>query len=182
MKMRWKEYVNKFFAGVVYPFQSISGTLGIITITTLIYAVTVLSIYPGYSLQLIGAGWWYMDDALLSLTRYSLTTSGITGVILTVLNALFGSIALVNIGSQLAVTGKDTIKGVSSLTPGLLASGCASCGVGLISLAGVSGFLATLPFNGNLLRLGGVILIIGVIASIGNPRSCDLPNADDIST
>lgn len=58
--------------------------------------------------------------------------------------------------------------------PGFLAGGCASCGVGVLSILGFGGVLASMPFGGNLLRFSGVLLLIALIVRTGNPDTCKI--------
>jgi len=58
--------------------------------------------------------------------------------------------------------------------PGIAAAGCASCGVGVLSLLGLGAVMASLPFNGNLLRFGAVLILLAVITNTGDPETCKL--------
>jgi hypothetical protein len=60
--------------------------------------------------------------------------------------------------------------------PGFLVAGCASCGVGLLAAFGFTGALAALPFNGNLVKLGGILVMTGLLHRSGNPKVCANPN------
>jgi hypothetical protein len=67
--------------------------------------------------------------------------------------------------------GASTALGV---LPGFLAAGCASCGAGVLGALGFVGAMAALPFEGNLLRLGGIVLLVFFLGRTGDPRTCSI--------
>jgi hypothetical protein len=45
----------------------------------------------------------------------------------------------------------------------------------VLGLLGFAGAVAALPFHGNLLRVGGLLLLVGYLARAGDPRRCAVP-------
>jgi len=137
-----------------------------------VFFLTVFSTSPEYSIQMLAMGvdqWW-----LAFLTRFSsiYASSGFTAIILTILFSILVGVTMTNTLVQLK-NNKLSFDSLGAL-PGFVAGGCASCGVGLLSLFGLGGVLTTVPFAGNLLRLGAVILLIVLIVRTGNPDVCKL--------
>ena len=58
---------------------------------------------------------------------------------------------------------------------GIFTAGCASCGVGVLSLFGYTAGMAFLPFEGLEVQLGVIILLLGVLEYSGRNVSCKLP-------
>lgn len=67
--------------------------------------------------------------------------------------------------------GTSTIVGV---LPGVVAAGCASCGAGVLGALGFVGTMAALPYDGNLLRVGGIVLLLFFLGRAGDPRTCSI--------
>lgn len=55
-----------------------------------------------------------------------------------------------------------------------LVAGCASCGAGVLGALGFVGAMAALPFDGNLLRVGGIGLLLLFLGRAGDPRTCSV--------
>lgn len=136
------------------------------------FLITVFSANPGYSVQMLFSG--VRQWPIAFVTRFSglIMNTGYTGLFLTLAFSALVGVSLTNTVVQLKMNKLD----ISSLgaLPGFLAGGCASCGVGVLSLLGFGGVLASMPFQGNLLRLGGVILLLALITRTGNPDTCKL--------
>jgi hypothetical protein len=167
-----ERHVEGFLAAVGYPLTTTPRTLLAAGIAVVTYVLLVLSSFPAYSMQMLGAGIGYLDDAVLALTANTHATIGTLGLGLVVAYAVATGIALTTALGRVRHAGRGGAQGVSSVLPGLLASGCASCGAGVLGLLGFAGALATLPFHGNLLRLGGLLLLAGYLARVGDPRRC----------
>lgn len=146
-----------------------SGTL---IVSTLAFTVSALSTNPGFSLQMLSAGIQYWPTAIYLRTIGILTTTGITGLIMTAIFSLLAGATITNTFIRLKMN-KLSFDALGSL-PGFLASGCASCGVGVFSLLGMGGILALLPFNGVLLQFGGIVLLLALIALRGDPETCSI--------
>lgn len=101
---------------------------------------------------------------------------GWTELILNVFYALSVGIILTNTYTQFKTAGLK-IGNLSGVAPGILVAGCAGCGVGILSILGISGLIAFLPFGGFGLKIGGIILILYFIGRIGNPDTCTIPSS-----
>ena len=136
------------------------------------FLLTVFSASPEYSLQMLTSGLQYWGLAFSTRLSGLLATSGYLGLFLTAVFSGLVGVTMTNTVVQLKMNRLD----LSSLgaLPGFLAGGCASCGVGVLSLLGFGGVLASMPYEGNLLRLGGVILLAVLMARTGNPDTCKI--------
>ncbi|WP_347720219.1 hypothetical protein [Candidatus Nanohalovita haloferacivicina] len=108
------------------------------------------------------------------MTRFTglLMNTGYIGLFLTMSFSLLAGVTLTNSFIQFSMD-RMSYDAIGAL-PGFLAGGCASCGVGVLSLLGFSSVLASLPFEGILLRLGGVVLLLGLVVRTGNPEACKI--------
>jgi hypothetical protein len=136
------------------------------------FLLTIFSANPGYSIQMLSSGFQYWEIAFI--TRFSglYATSGFPGVLLTAGFSTLVGVTMTNTAVQLRMN-QLSLDSLGAL-PGFLAGGCASCGVGVLSLLGFGGVLASMPFQGNLLRLGGVLLLAVLVIRTGNPDTCRL--------
>ena len=90
---------------------------------------------------------------------------------LAVLYAILSGIIIVNIIVQL--TNRNLVgKSLGAVIPGFVATGCASCGIGVLGLMGLTGAAASLPFNGDLFKVAGIILLIYSLHKLGDPEIC----------
>lgn len=136
------------------------------------YVGLILSTFPVYSVQMLTADVGYIDDAVLALTANTYVTVGPLGLGLIVAYAILTGIALTNVSTQLRMRNVSGVRDLLGIVPGVLVSGCASCGAGVLGLLGFAGALAAMPFDGDLLRLGGIILLLFFLARSGDPRTC----------
>ena len=136
------------------------------------FLLTIFSASPQYSVQMLTSGIQYWGLAFSTRLSGLLATSGYPGLFLTALFSALVGVTMTNTVIQLKMNRLD----LSSLgaLPGFLAGGCASCGVGVLSLLGFGGVLASMPYEGNLLRLGGVLLLLVLISRTGNPETCKI--------
>lgn len=169
---RLQAHVIGLLGAVGYPLTSVGRTLLTVSVAAVTYCLLVLSSFPTYSVQLLGADIGYTDDALIALTANTYQTAGALGLGLVAGYAIVTGIAVAGALGRVRLAGRPDVRGLSAVLPGLLASGCASCGAGLLGLVGFAGALATLPFDGNLLRLAGLLLLVGYLARLGDPRQC----------
>jgi hypothetical protein len=167
-----ERHVEGLLRAVGYPLTTTRRTLLAAAVAAVTYVLLVLSTFPTYSAQMLGAGVEYLDDALLALTANTYATIGTVGLSLVVAYAVATGIAVTTAVGQVRNAGGSGASGLSSVLPGLLASGCASCGAGVLGLLGLAGAMAALPFQGNLLRLGGLVLLGVYLARVGDPRRC----------
>jgi hypothetical protein len=171
--------ILRLLSALGYPVTSAGRTLRTVLVAVATYCLLILSTFPGYSVQLVGSDPAYADEALLALTANTYRTAGAAGLALTVAYAMLTGVAVTAALGRVRTDGATGVGALSAVLPGLLVSGCASCGAGVLGLLGFAGALATLPFDGNLLRLAGVVLLVGYLSSVGDPRRCALtPQAD----
>jgi len=157
-----------------YPFGSgrralAAGAVGVVT-----YVLLILSTFPEMSIQMLGAGLHWFDETLVLLTQNTYATNGATGLGMIVVYAGLTGVAVVNTAGQVRTMGVSSASDLIGVLPGLVASGCASCGAGLLGFLGFAGAMAALPFHGDLLRVGGLVLLLGFLARSGDPRQCSL--------
>lgn len=159
---------------VAYPLTSDSrlAVAGVVAATT--YVVLVLSTFPQFSLQLLSRNPADIGYAVAALTREVYLGSGWLGLALVSLYAILTGVAVTNsvaLVRRARHGGASTVVGV---LPGMLAAGCASCGAGVLGALGFVGAIALLPFDGNLLRAGGILLLLFFLARAGDPRTCTI--------
>lgn len=161
---------TEFLEGFWGATASLKRVIGTFAVAFSAFLLTVFSASPEYSIQMLSAGVKYWGIAFI--TRFSglYATSGTIGVILTALFSLLVGVTMTNTVIQLRMS-RLNLDSLGAL-PGFLAGGCASCGVGVLSLLGFGGVLASMPFEGNLLRLGGILLLAALIVRTGNPDTC----------
>lgn len=159
-------------AALSFPLTTNRRALGAAVVAVVTYVGLVLSSFPAYSAQMLGADLGYLDDAVLALTANTYASIGPFGLGLVVAYAVLTGVALTNVATQLRMQDVSGVRDLLGVVPGLLASGCASCGAGVLGLLGFAGALAAMPFDGNLLRLGGIVLLLFFLARSGDPRSC----------
>ena len=161
-------------AALSFPLTTNRRALGAVVVAVVTYVGLVLSSFPEYSAQMLAAGFDYLDEAVLALTANTYATIGPFGLGLIVMYAVLTAVALTNVVTQLRLQDISGVRDLLGVVPGLLASGCASCGAGVLGLLGFAGALAAMPFNGNLLRLGGIALLLFFLARSGDPRTCQV--------
>ncbi len=136
------------------------------------FLLTVFSANPGYSLQMLSSGIQHWPIAFITRFTGLIMNSGYAGLVLTLLFSALVGVTMTNTVVQLR-RNKVNLSSLGAL-PGFLAGGCASCGVGVLSLLGFGGVLASMPFAGNSLRLAGVLLLIMLIIRTGDPDLCEI--------
>ncbi|ELY46465.1 hypothetical protein [Natronorubrum tibetense] len=167
-----KGYLTNLFEAASYPFETWRGTIGLVLVTVATYILLILSTMPAFSLQMLGDGLHWFEYVVVSLTETVYRTDGWTGLGIIVLYALLSGIAVVNVVAQLRIVGPSSLTDLSGVVPGLLASGCASCGAGLLGFLGFAGGLAALPYDGTLVRVGGLLLLLFFLGRAGHPERC----------
>lgn len=142
------------------------------SVSLLVFVLTVLSGSPEYSYQMLTAGLNYWPAALSTRLIGLISTSGYIGLFFT---ALFSTLVGTTMTNTLIQFKRSKISTdmIGSL-PGFLAGGCASCGVGVLSILGLGGVISSLPFQGNLLRFGGIVILVALIVRTGNPETCKI--------
>ncbi|WP_455449487.1 hypothetical protein [Natrinema thermotolerans] len=172
MRAAGREYLTNLIAAVSYPFETWRGTIGFVAVAAATYVLLLLSTMPAFSLQMLGDGLHWFEYVVVSLTETVYRTDGWTGLGIIVLYALLSGTAVVNAVTQLRTVGVSSLADLSGIVPGLLASGCASCGAGLLGFLGFAGGLATLPYDGAALRVAGLLLLLFFLGRAGHPERC----------
>lgn len=167
---KWSEGLKKAFQS---SFSSFRRALTSLLLSLSVFSVIALASFPAYSLQMIKAGPGYWPTAIQALTFNMYFSIGFTGLALTAIFSVFTAVALLN--TYISYRASSLQKGnITGIIPGILASGCASCGVGLLGVLGLAGGLSLLPFNGNLFRAGGIVLIGFFLGRNGDPEKCKI--------
>lgn len=172
MKHELEDWKEDFYRGLQASVSSKKRFAATSAVLFLVFSFTVLSANPEYSIQMMTAGLHYWPLAFKIRFLGVLSTSGYTGVLLTGLFSLLVGVTMTNTVIQLKMN-RISLDSLGAV-PGFLAGGCASCGVGVLSILGFGGVLASMPFQGNLLRLGGVLLLAIMIGRTGNPETCEI--------
>lgn len=177
MQDRLSRWTDDFGAALRFPLSSPRRAVATTIVAVAVYLLLILSTFPEYSIQMLGAGLGYLDTAVVALTRTTYRSVGWLGLGLIVAYGVLTGVALTNMVAQVRFQGVSDASDAAGLVPGLVASGCASCGAGLLGFLGFAGVLAAMPFHGNLLRVGGLVLLVGVLVRTGDPRTCRLPGS-----
>ncbi|MFB6192623.1 MAG: hypothetical protein ABEK00_00040 [Candidatus Nanohaloarchaea archaeon] len=165
-------WINDLIQGLKGSISNKWRKASTLTVGVSAFLLTVFSSNPGYSMQMLSSGLKYWGIAFATSFTGVLMNIGYTGLILTLIFSILVGVTMTNTVIQLKMN-RLSVDALGAL-PGFLAGGCASCGVGVLSLLGFGGVLASLPFQGNLLRAGGVVLLVVMIARTGNPDACKI--------
>lgn len=175
LRQRFERFATQLVAALRYPFTSWSRLVTATVLAAATFVVLILSTFPTYTIQMLGAGVrQYLLRAFLDLLDTTFRSVGFIGVGLIASYAVLTGIAVVNVATQLRVAGLSSLSDLTGVLPGLVVSGCASCGAGVLGLLGFTGALAALPFHGDLLRVGGLLLLLFFLGRAGDPRHCRL--------
>jgi hypothetical protein len=169
---RTKRFGTDLLEALAFPLTSwkrLAAAAGVAVVT---YLVLVASTMPEFTLQMLGAGVGYADYVVVSLTQTVYRSDGVVGLGTIVVYAALTGIALVNTGAQVQTSGASSLSDATGVIPGLLASGCASCGAGMLGFLGFAGALAAMPFHGLSLKIGGLALLLFFLGRAGDPRQC----------
>lgn len=146
--------------------------LSTIFFSALIFLIFAFTTDIPWHLQTLREGIFYWDNAVLNGIS-NIYIGGIFSFCLTIIYSIVSGLVLTNIGIQLR-NSKISGKELGSLLPGFIATGCASCGVGLAGFIGLTGVATALPFQGDLLKVGGLALLIYALYEMGNPEICEV--------
>lgn len=171
-RTRIRPYLRNLSEAVVYPFETWRGTGGAVLVASLTYVLLLLSTMPTFSLQMLGDGLHWADYVVLSLTETVYRSGGAAGLGIVVAYAALTGVAVVNAAARLHVAGVSSLTDLSGVLPAFLASGCASCGAGLLGVLGFVGGVAALPYDGALVRVGGLALLVFFLGRAGHPERC----------
>ncbi len=144
---------------------------GVLLFSIMIFLVFAFTTDIPWHLQTLESGFQYWDDAFLNGVA-GIYIGGSMTFLLTILYSVTGGFALTNMIVQLRYRGVAT-KGLGGLLPGFVATGCASCGVGVIGMLGISGAAAVFPLGGDLFKLGGILIMVYSLYEFGDPEICE---------
>ncbi len=162
-------------AALRYPTTTPLRLGAMVGVAAATFVTLVFSTFPGYTVQMLSAGIVrYATTVFVALLETTYRSVGAIGVGLISAYAVLTGVALVNVGAQVRRTQISGTSDLLGVVPGLLASGCASCGAGVLGLLGFAGALAAMPFHGNLLRLAGLLFLVFFLGRAGDPRRCRL--------
>ncbi|MEF8806432.1 hypothetical protein [Natronomonas sp.] len=157
-----------------YPLTSNRRLLVAGAVAVLTYALLVLSTFPQFTIQLLTRNPTDVFYAVASLTRETYLSVGWLGLGLVTTYALLTGVAVTNAVTLFRRARRRSASTALGILPGFLAAGCASCGAGVLGALGFVGAMAALPFEGNLLRLGGILLLLFFLGRTGDPRTCSI--------
>lgn len=172
-----ERFSSDLYDAMVYPFESWGGTIGLMAVTFVTYVLLIVSTMPEFALQMLGDGLHWFEFVVVSLTENIYMTDGWPALGAIVLYAWLTGVAVVNAVGQLQIGSSSGVASLSGVVPALAASGCASCGAGLLAFLGFAGGISLLPFDGALLRFGGLLLLVFFIGRTGHPERCRLDAA-----
>lgn len=142
---------------------------GVLSFT--IFFLLILSSFPEYSYQMLTSGLSYWCTAFKDLLNNMVTSVGLGSIAITGFYSVFTAVALLHAGisfNQNSFEGKS----LASISPGLLVTGCAGCGAGILGVLGLAGAVTVFPFDGDLVKIAGIILLLYFIGDSGDPEIC----------
>ncbi len=169
-----RDWARSLRGALAYPLTSDRRLLMTAAGTAVTYVVLVLSSFPQFSVQVLANDPGDVVYAVSALTREVYLSTGAVGLVLVTGYAVLTGIATTN---ALALVGRARRRGASTIVgvlPGVVAAGCASCGAGVLGALGFVGAMAALPYDGNLLRVGGIVLLLFFLGRAGDPRTCSI--------
>ncbi len=138
--------------------------VAVLSVGILTWVFFVLLVNPVYSFQMVSGNPLTMTEVLPALVASQFAT-GVLNFIFPVLIA--GLVGIVSVTTGLSLynnyTSSGSLGGTLGGAIGVAGAGCASCGAGLLTLLGLSGGVAILPFNG--LGVQGLSLLL-ILASL----------------
>ena len=171
-----KQVIYNLKKGFKAPFESLRLSVITLFISFISLNLMALSGSITYSYQMFSYGLNYWLPALQTRLLGLYIEGGLFSLSTSILYSLLIGITIINFVIELRNSGLS-LKNLSGIGPGFLAAGCAGCGVGLLGIVGLTGTLALLPFNGQLIRIGGMMILTYFIAKIGNPKTCTIPSS-----
>ena len=159
---------SRLIQAILYSVQSRENMVITITSGLSMFFLFLSLTFPLYTIEMLQGGFKYIIPLFSSLYWLLLESSGWIGVLLVILYSGFTGILVTGIIGSIQYN-TTTKKNILSILPGILFSGCASCGAGILGLIGAIGITSALPFEGNLLRIFGIVIIVFSLSSLGNP-------------
>lgn len=169
------KFKRELTAGLKSAFEDRRKTFSTVLVSGLFFILLALSTAINYSSQMFSAGIEYWIPAIQFTIKGFYLNGGWTDIILNIIYSILVGVTITNTYTQFRASGLE-IGNLSGIAPGMLVAGCAGCGVGLLSLIGMTGLIAYMPFQGLGLKVAGMMLILYFIARIGNPKICSIPS------
>jgi len=162
---------KKFQRGIKSAFKTKERSLASFSIAVTVFVLMNLAARPIFSKQMLMQDIFLLPEAVVRVFLYNSLNK--VQMASTVIYAALTGPALVLMYLQFQSFGSG-VKNLASIIPGMVASGCVGCGAGLIGLLGLTGALASLPFNGQLITPAAILMLIYFITKSGNPEVCNL--------
>lgn len=175
--MKHDESIRNLRKALVSPFRNWKTGLTAALLTVLSFISLLLASDPQYSIMTLSFGLHLLDEGIVTLSYNLIRTAESLGLFLTIIYSALIGISIVNFYYRVTAVGLSGFKQLTGILPGYLVAGCAGCGVGLLSFLGFAGATAIIPFSGNLVRIIGITLMLGVLTSIGDPETCAIPSS-----
>ncbi|MDY6761580.1 MAG: hypothetical protein SVY41_00865 [Candidatus Nanohaloarchaea archaeon] len=165
--------INQFFTALRGTFRTVFMVLAGVLLTAAIFTAFVLTTFPQYTWQLLSTDIGYTLEAVTTLVFNLYASTGVIGMGLSLLYSALTAAVILHVVTQLRFHGlRSSVAGAGGAAPVFLIGGCAGCGAGLLGLVGAAGAFALFPFNGNAVRLLGVLFLAGFLSYSGDPRTC----------
>lgn len=155
-------------------FKRVSSVL---VLTGIYFVLFILLIFPQYSYQMFLQGFSSGIEAFVLLYTTEFNTNGIINILLPLIISVLVGVTTVYTASNMYNNYKNAggfAGGLSSVIA-IFTAGCASCGVGILSLFGYTAGLAFLPFDGLEVQLLVIVLLLLSLEYSGRNVSCKLP-------
>lgn len=170
-----RDFGSDLVAALTFPFETAPRVFAVLMIAAITIIGLIVAVAPRFVINTSLAG--YPVHAFDSTFTVMLQTQGKLSVALLLPYGILTGVGIVNMVGQIQMAGVRSLTNLGGLIPVLAVSGCASCGVGVLALIGLGGALATLPFHGFLVRLGGIGLFFIFLGLAGDPRDCRIPQS-----
>jgi hypothetical protein len=162
---------ERLYRALTYPLLSVRDTAVAAAASLVAYVLLVVGANPAAAANAVSTGVGAADAVLVMFTAGTYEAAGPLGLALTVAYAVLAGITAVAVVAS-ASRGAGGTASLLGVAPGVLAAGCAGCGAGVLPLLGVAGAYALFPFAGNLVRAGGIVLLLFALVRTGDPRRC----------
>ncbi len=150
-------------------------------VSMVVFVLFLLLTRPTYSMQLLMADVTYLWTEMLPLLIWNqYATHGVLGLVFPAVIAVLAGIVTVTTGLSLlaSYTVTGSLSGVGGSLVGFSAAGCASCGAGVLTLLGLSGGVALLPFNGLGVQAVSIAIMLGALEYTGRSQTCTVERID----
>lgn len=165
------EKLEKFLKGLKSAFGTKNRALASIGSALFVFVLMNLAARPVFAKQMLVHDIFLLPETVGRVFLYNSLNK--LQMISTVIYASLTGPALVLMYLQFQSFGSG-LKDLAGILPGIVASGCVGCGAGIIGLLGLTGALALLPFNGQLITPAAIMMLIYFITKSGDPEVCRL--------